>query len=120
MRNKKLKCLFDTLFWYTLYMLPILLLLLNWFRAGNSSFSAVFLTAGLDIVSNNVLFTALIDLFGANSDIFPIFSSNDVLMYLTYFITLMIVHIIVDVLLYIPRYCHKILDGDEKYDELWK
>lgn len=120
MRRKSMKCLFDNLFWYTLYMLPILLLIINWLCSGTPSFASVFSYARLDIVSNNVIFTALVDLFGADSQIMPIFSNNDVLMYLSYFILLMILHIIVDVLLFIPRYCHKILNGDEKYDELWK
>lgn len=111
---RKIRCFWDNLFWYILYMLPIILLLINWCCGATSSFSSVFTNLGLSIVNDNIILTALIDLFGSSSQIFPLFTSNEILIYLTYFIGLMIVHIFVDVLLFIPRWCHSMFDKGGK------
>lgn len=120
MRKRNIKYLFDTIFWYSLYMLPIILLCLNWFRGGILSLSELFSNVGLNIVTNNVIYTGLVEMFGAGSTILPVFTNNVVLEYLTYFIMLMIIHVFVDVLLFIPRWCHKMIDNGGFKDELWK
>lgn len=120
MRIKKLKFLFDNFMWYLIYLMPLILLVINWACAGTTSLATIFNNAGLEIVSNNFIFTGLVDIFGANSSILPIFTNNDLLMYFSYFIMCMIIHIFVDVLLFIPRYCHKLLDGEVSNNELWK
>lgn len=120
MRKRNLKCLFDTIFWYSLYMLPIILLVLNWSTGGTLSLSEIFNNIGLSIITDNIVFTGLVSMFGAGSTILPVFTNTIILEYLTYFIMLMIIHIFVDVLLFIPRWCNKMLDGGEKHDELWK
>ena len=110
---RKIKKMSDTIFWYSLYMLPIILLIINWACAGSISFAGVFDSVGLNIVSNNIVFTALVDVFGS-AGVFPIFQNTIIFEYLAYFIMLVIIHIMVDILLFIPRFCHKLLDKGEK------
>ena len=56
------------------------------------------------IVSNNIIFTAINSIIGLNGSM-PIL--NDVcVVYLTYYIVIELAHLIVDVLLFIPRLAH--------------
>lgn len=110
---RKIKNISDYIFWYSLYMLPIILLVLNWCCAGQISFAGVFDIVGLNILTDNIVFTALTGVFGVGG-VFPVFQNTIILEYLTYFIMLVIIHIMVDVLLFIPRFCHKLLDKGEK------
>lgn len=107
---RKTKNLFDNLLWYSLYLLPIALTLLSWFKGQFLPLSDIMANSGLSIVTNNIVYENLITLFGSASSVFPVFASNGMLEYLTYFVMLMIIHIFVDVLLFIPRFCHKLLD----------
>lgn len=111
---RKTKRFYDYLFWYVLYGLPIILLIINWCCGQVNSLDTIFNNAGLSIIFDNIIFDTLVTLFGVDSTIMPVFANNDILQFLTYFIMLVIIHISVDVLLFIPRFCHKILDkGDD-------
>lgn len=114
MREKTCNKLFDHLFWYTLYMLPILLMLLNWFRGGSLSLSDSISTAGVQLLTTNPIFDVLMQTFGTNGYL-PTFVNNDVIMYLSYFIMLIIIHVFVDVLAFIPRFCHNLIHKGENY-----
>lgn len=107
MRKSKI---FDNLLWYSLYMLPIILIVLAWSKGQFLPLTQVLESAGLSLLTNNVVYDALVSMFGSASEYLPTFLSDGVIEYLAYFIMLMIIHIVVDVLLFIPRYCHKLID----------
>ena len=121
MRKKSLNCLFDNIMWYLLYLLPLIVWLIllarNEFNA-IYTLSYVFENMGLGIINDNVILTALNGVFAVGG-VFPIFTANNfILVYMTWFIAIMIVHLAVDFLVFIPRLCHKWLgcltkDGDE-------
>lgn len=111
MRKKSISHFFDTVFWYILYALPLLLLLISSIRSSTVvTLSECMTNFGLSVTSSNIVYTTLSDLFGA-SGVLPLFASTDVLLFATYFINVMILHVIVDVLLFIIRLCHKWLNG---------
>lgn len=105
---------YDIFLWSLIYMLPLIILILFFDRNTLTSFSDVFTMLNLDIVNNNVIYSALVTLFGVNSNVIPIFTNNDILLYLSYFILMNFVHIIVDIILVLPRWCHKLIDGGFK------
>ena len=116
MRKRTITKLFDTGMWYILYMLPILLMLLYWFKTGSISLVNTMSDAGLGIVTNNPIYDSLNSIFGVGGT-FPLFANADVICYMTYFISVFIIHLAVDFLLFIPRLCHRwmrCLGGDDE------
>lgn len=113
MRKRNIAYFFDTLMWYLLYLLPLIAFIISFCLGQNLTFSSLFFGIGLDIVSDNIVLITLVSIFGSTG-VFPVFSSNDLLIYLTYFICVFVIHILVDFLLFIPRFCHKLLDKGEK------
>ena len=91
-------------------MLPLIFAILHWFKLGIIDIASVFTLGGFELFADNVVFTSLNSIFGA-SGIMPLFAGNGILMYLSYFIICMIVHVAVDVLLFIVRLAHNWMDG---------
>lgn len=128
MRKKTISNLFDYVFWYVLYSLPLILCFIAFIVYGlgyngsseyidNTSINTFFSSylgnffSSTISVTDNLVYDTLFKIFGVGSQFFQFFSANSVvLMYLTYFILLNIVHVIVDVILFVPRVCHKLLD----------
>lgn len=106
MRKKTLKCLFDNILWYMVYMLPLLLLLIHWFKTGDVSLINAMSSSGLGIFADNPIYTSLLSIFGEDG-ILPLFASADVVAYCSYFVSTFIIHLFVDFLLFVPRLAHK-------------
>ena len=116
MRKKNFTYYVDTLFWNILYMLPIFILLIfTWSSGSIVGISSVFSSLGLEIFNDNIVVTTLSDIFGSGG-ILPIFTSNDMIIFLSYFIYMNILHLVVDVLVWLPRLAHHWLDGFSKKD----
>lgn len=114
MRKKTLKCLFDNVFWYLIYLLPLILLVVYWCKTGAISVVGAMNDAGLGIITTNPVYTSLNGIFGADG-VVPFFASPDIIAYGSYFVCVFIFHLAVDFLLFIPRLCHKwmnFLGGD--------
>lgn len=111
MRKKTVNHLADTLFWYLLYFLPVLgfLIILATKPDVVPTFSLVFETLGLDVVTTGTIYTSLDQIFGATG-ILPLFTSTSLLQFFTYYVSVMIAHLFVDFLLFIPRLGHKWLN----------
>ena len=107
MKQKKISHFFDTLFWYLVYSLPLIVLLILTLKQGDFvTFSDVFSSLNFGGIENSAIYTGLSQIFGA-SGIMPIFTNPDLLLYMAYFVYSMIIHLFVDFLLFIPRLCHK-------------
>lgn len=107
MRNKTISHLFDNIMWYGLYLLPVILFMLAVFRTGDVvTLTQVMSNAGLSIFSENFVYVGLNNLFGS-AGVMPLFVVPDILAYSSYFISVFLVHLAVDVLLFIPRFAHK-------------
>lgn len=108
MRNKTIVNIADNFMWYVIYLLPLIALLILLAKNGATDFSIAnaFSSLGLDIFVDNPILTNLSSIFGENG-ILPFFVSSDILIYMTYFISVFIIHLFVDFLLFIPRLAHK-------------
>lgn len=117
MTNKRIYNFFDNLLWSLVYMLPLLMFIGMSIRTGTYvTFDSVFSTLGLDIVADNIIYTAFDSIFGV-SGVLPLFSDTGVLMYVTYFASCVCLHFIVDVVLWLIRWAHDLLDKGGK--QLW-
>lgn len=103
----------DSLFWWLVKLLPLVLFVCavyGFYRNGGTALWREFSSfmAGFTFLdSTNPIYTALYGVFGADG-VFPIFSSgNALLQYLSYIVVIDILHIMVDVLVFIPRLAHK-------------
>lgn len=104
----------DTFFWYLLYLFPVLAYLVYYFAEGYTSATfAGFMSQNLGFVfdSSNIIFVTIQDLFGS-SGVLPLWStdSTGITLIVTWFVTVFVVHLAVDFILFIPRLCHKFMD----------
>jgi len=81
-----------------------------------TSLSSVISTLGLDILNDSVIYTTLNSVVGAGG-ILPLFSSPDILIFFTYYICVYILHLLVDIVIFIPKIAHKWLNTFTQGDE---
>ena len=107
MRKKTLNEFFDNIFWYGVYLLPIFCMLLVTLQTGSFvSLSTALTSCGLSLLANNPILSVIGQIFGSTG-VLPLFNSPDVLIFVSYFISTFILHLLVDFVLFIPRLCHK-------------
>lgn len=113
MREKTLKKLFDNIFWYAVYLLPVISFSFVLFRTGSvTSFETVFDGLGFLINSSNPFYVALDSMFGVNG-VLPMFTVGSTALFsiVSYFGTCWLFHIAIDVLLFIPRLAHSWIES---------
>lgn len=105
-------CKFDLVLWTFIALLPVLWYGLFIFHSAGTESTVTFMSFiqdkfGFFVSFDNVISQSIKGIFG-ESGTFPIF--NDTLIsYFTYFIVVEILHIVVDVLCFIPRFAHKLM-----------
>lgn len=116
MRKRNISYLLDNAMWYLLYLLPVIMLVaLTIVLKQSVTFAEVFSLVGLNITTDSIVYTTLVSILGAGG-VLPFFASTDLIIYCTYFINVLILHLLVDFVLFIPRLAHKWmskLGGDE-------
>lgn len=116
MRKRTIANLVDSAFWFLVSILPLALYLITCLSYKLQS-STDTLTAFLPFMKNlglmdsGIIYNSLSDLFGSGG-ILPLFSAenNAILVFLSYFVSVEIVHLAVDFLLFIPRIGHKYMN----------
>lgn len=108
MRKKTISHFFDTLFWYLLYALPFLIYGIVAIK-GDVSALNTFLTANFGAFTDNIIFTTLSDLFGSTG-VFTLFTDTSIIYLCTWFVSVFILHLAVDFVLFIPRLAHNFMD----------
>lgn len=113
MRKKTIKCVADTALWYVLYFLPVIAygLFLFIHPSGEGSVNPIsfesFLTdVGFTLVLNNPIYTVLSELFGVNG-ILPFFNSNAPFIIVGWYVGMVLFHLAVDFVLFIPKLAQK-------------
>lgn len=105
---KKISHVLDNFMWYIIYTLPILLWLVQSRVAIGVDISTIMSTFS---IADNFIMSSLQGIFGTEG-VFPLFdNSSFIFAYMTYFISVMIIHLAVDVLLFIVRWSHDMIDG---------
>ena len=127
MRKKTVTHVADTIFWYLLYFLPIIISIVSVFAYSGDWFGIWYEVDG-DFANLPFLGTlhAILNAFGFNNDgliyntLFDIFGtdglfgvvnlSSPILFYFQYFVTVYLIHLCVDFIIFIPRLAHKWLN----------
>lgn len=110
MREKTQKNLFDNLMWYILYLMPLILwALISYSSATYVTLSQSMTSLGLEILTTNQIYTSLMSIFSIDG-ILPLFTNPDIILYMSYFISVFLIHLFVDFILFIPRIAHKWLN----------
>lgn len=116
MRKRTIANIVDSAFWFLVAILPLALYLITCLSYKLQS-STDTLTAFLPFMKNlglmdsGIIYNSLSDLFGSGG-ILPLFSAenNAILVFFSYFVSVEIVHLAVDFLLFIPRIGHKYMN----------
>lgn len=116
MRKKTIKNICSTVFWYVLYLLPVISYLLYLFgrNGADPSLFSAFL-GNFVVLENNIVYSTLSSIFGANG-ILPFTNSNALFIILTWYVFVYIAHLLIDFLLFIPSYAHKLIKEFTDYD----
>lgn len=114
MRKRTINHLTDSVMWYFIYLLPLILCVVMSFNSPSSFDLTAMLCGGSFGVlasESNVIFKAFEALFGA-SGVLPLFASGDVgiMLYMAYFCSVMLLHLAVDFIVFIPRLAHKYMN----------
>lgn len=120
-RKKTINHVADTIFWYVIYFLPVILYLLFILAEPSNTtsvinFSTFLDNVGIGFVADNIISSTLVSIFGVGG-ILPLLSTNVPFEIFTWFISMFIIHLAVDFVLFIPRIAHKWLKGFYKEDE---
>lgn len=111
MRKRTINHLSDSIMWYLIYLFPLLVILMGVFYNNTPmTFYNEFLS-WFNLSTGNFVYDALEDLFGTGG-ILPLFTGNwsFFISYATYFISVMLLHLAVDFLVFIPRLAHKYMN----------
>lgn len=114
MTKKKISHICDKVFWGLIMLLPLIVYVIYIFNNGNIyPLENVFNDFGFGIDTTSVIYQTFSNIFGVvagTSASVPAFLSNGVILYITYIVLVELIHLIVDILLYIPRIAMKFLD----------
>lgn len=110
MRKKTISFGLDHIMWTIIYIFPILLVL---FASAVTPLADVITTvnnsAFVTDFSSTQIYSVLNDIFGIDG-ILPLFTGTTgvaVISYMTYFVNVLIIHLAVDILVFIPRIAHE-------------
>ena len=116
MRKRTIANLVDSAFWFFVSILPLALYLitcLSYKLQSSTDTLTGFLPfmKNLGLMDSGIIYNSLVDLFGTTG-ILPLFSAdnNAILLFLSYFVSVEIVHLAVDFLLFIPSIGHKYMN----------
>ena len=104
MRKRNILLIYEHIMWGLILLLPLIL----WAIGNNHNsllLSDVFSQFGLN--TNNVIYNSLSDLFGFDGVLEFFVVDSSLLLYFAYFVVVEVLHIVVDVLVFIPRLAHK-------------
>lgn len=104
MRKKTIKYGLDEVMWTFIYMFPILSYAILCIHQNPGAFGDFMENFGL--ITNNVIASSILDIFGTDG-VLPVFDDTGYILFFAYFVQVFMLHLVVDFLLFIPRYAHK-------------
>lgn len=117
MRKRNIPVFFDHLFWFLMWLLPALFYLFNYLAYDINTTGITilgfseFIVNNFGISSTSTLYTALSSVFADTSYLGVIDNTitNSLILYIVYIFFIELVHIFVDVILFIPRFAHNFI-----------
>ena len=116
MRKKTLVNIAEHIMWGLIVILPLIVWVISQ-NNGTNTFVGVMSEFGIS--TDNVVYSSMSDLFGSSGVLHFFNVDSTLLLYFTYFIIVEILHVIIDILLFIPRLSHKWINqftGGVDYD----
>lgn len=108
MSKKKLNFLYDMLFYAFFTLIPIIAYLIHQHHFDNVTLISFF--TEFEILSSNPIYDALIQMFGTNGYL-PLLADTSVVFYMfTYMAMVILLHLVIDFIVFIPRLAHKYLN----------
>lgn len=111
MKKNSLLVVIDKIVWWFIALFPLIILLFSVINHNIVSIGDILANLGFTITNDNIIFNALNDIFGANGNYLKLFDSVDFIHYATYFVTINLVHLVIDLLLVLVDWCHNALKG---------
>ena len=116
MRKRTVTFLADKIFWLLVALLPLIIFALQFLIYDLTSITSEMPTfldfmQSFGLSTSSICYTVMSDLFGAGG-ILPLFAegNNAVLLFLSYFCSVEIIHLAVDFIVFIPRLSHKFMN----------
>lgn len=107
--KKTVSLIADYIFWYILYALPLFVLLLSVYRTGEIvPLATVFSDLQIMPALSNFFYSFLAEV---NQSIFPMFETSSMNLMFAYYCSVLTMHLIVDILLFIVKWGHHFIDN---------
>lgn len=116
MTKKNVLKIIDKLFWIALVLFPLVVYVVLCFNNNmtDTSLLDVFANLGLDFSFDSPIYTAMYQLFAVGGGYLELVTSNTLIVFATYYFTLEVLHLIIDILLILIRMAQKWLHNGEK------
>lgn len=111
MRKRNFLYYIDTIFWWVVYSLPVIILII----ASTRHFSAVVTNPNVfgalfAVLENSPIHACLTGFFGT-AGVLPLWDSDSVIfLCATWFCSAILIHIVVDIIVFLPRIFHNFID----------
>ena len=117
MRTRTIETVIDRGFWALVLMMPVFAYLI---LCNHNTTDLITVLGQFNVNNTNVIYTSLVTLFGTGGYLpfLDTTTDNVLLLYMSYFFCIELIHIIVDVLLFIPKICVGILDKSSKVGQI--
>ncbi|MCQ2969593.1 MAG: hypothetical protein MJ191_05700 [Clostridium sp.] len=106
MRKKTINKICDSFMWYLLYLLPVIIFIVSSINDSGSITSFKNVMDIFGVSETSIIYISLSELIGYGG-ILESFIDSSMILYFSYFIMVNIAHVIVDVVVFLPRLCHK-------------
>lgn len=104
-------CVIDKIVWWFIALFPLILLMVSAIHHNITSMTDILNTIGFNVTNNNIIYNGLNDIFGATGNYLQLFANTDIIAFATYFVTVNLLHLVIDILMWLVDYCHELLKG---------
>ena len=104
-------CIIDKIVWWFIALFP---LFVYWVLCINNqaiSMNTLLTNIGFNVTNTNIIYTGLNDIFGSTGNFLQLFASADFIAFATYFVTINLIHLVIDLMLFMVDICHEWLKG---------
>lgn len=122
MRKKTVNHIAMSIVWYVIYFLPLVCYLAFIFIQPGSlsnispvSFVNFCNDIGFSVITDNIIYNTLYAIFGVNG-IIPFIEYSGIYIILSWFVATFLMHILIDLLLFIPRWAHDFMSKKDNGD----
>lgn len=109
MRKRTVNHVVDKCFWSLVLILPLILLAIIWCKNGDTTYTLSSCLSMFGVSTTNPIYATFVGMFGSSGTVFELFTATDLYLYFTYMVGVELLHLLVDFLLFLPRWCQKVI-----------